>query len=88
MPLKQLFWETFPEIREFFYELAALDRYEYPYLSMNMFADLCFDKGEGYLKAITKPPPPESDSKLKKMIKATARRGSKERRQSTLISTV
>ena len=88
MPLKQLFWETFPEIREFFYELAALDRYEYPYLSMNMFADLCFDIGQGYLKAITKPPPAKSDSKLKNMIRATTRKGSKERRQSSLISNV
>ena len=36
--IKNIFWQYFQEIREVFYELAALDSYSYPLLNMQSFS--------------------------------------------------
>ena len=53
--IKQVLWKDFQEIREFFHELAALDSFTYPLLSMQDFSRMCYEQGQGYLKAIIKP---------------------------------
>lgn len=68
-------------MREFFFELAALDKFDYPLVNMNLFTDLCFKNGKGYLKAIYKPIPVEQepvsiDPALSKSIKSNSRRSS------------
>ena len=45
-------------LREFFYEVAAMDSVAYPFVTMAAFANMCFVIGTGFLKAIARPPPP------------------------------
>lgn len=47
----------FSEVREFFFDVAALNSFAYPHLSMTFFADLCLKHGKGYLKAVERKKP-------------------------------
>lgn len=71
-------------VREFYYELAALDKFEYPLVSMSVFTDLCFKQGKGYLKAIVKPIPPKPDPVAKLMAQAGTK--NKIGRRSSILS--
>jgi len=42
-------------LREFYLEIAALDTFSFPLVSMDLFARLCEEQGVGLFKAIPKP---------------------------------
>ena len=43
--VKKILWDNFEELREFYLELAALDSYAFPHVSLNKFAMLCAQLG-------------------------------------------
>ena len=43
--------ENFITLRELFYELAAMNEFFYPRLSLKWFTDYCLNEGKGLLKA-------------------------------------
>ena len=45
MLVKKILWDNFEELREFYLELAALDSYAFPHVSLNKFAMLCAQLG-------------------------------------------
>ena len=52
--LGRIIWDNFMEVREFYYEMAAIDKYSYPYVNLNALSALCLRSGKGYLKATIK----------------------------------
>ena len=71
-------------MREFFFELAALDKYDYPQVNMNLFTDLCFKNGKGYLKAIYKHIPVEQEPVNANLARSKSRKS--DSRRSSLLS--
>jgi len=53
--VKAVLWDSFVEMREFYFEAAALDSFSYPSLSMARFSDLCLRIGHGYMMPTVKP---------------------------------
>ena len=67
-------------LRELFYELAAMDKFNYPRLGLKWFSEYCLNEGSGLLKAeireekplseeISKKPNSKSKSRERKRLK-------------------
>jgi len=52
----ELMSDKYEELRDFFYEVAALDGTYYPKVNMKVFAEYCLAEGVNLLKAEIKGP--------------------------------
>ena len=53
--VKALIFDFYEQIRDFYYELASLDKHIYPWLNMSSFANICLTEGVGNFKAQIRP---------------------------------